>query len=96
MLKTIYPNPASNVLSLEFSDDRHSNSIPFQVSLFSEKSTKAIVSMSADEISILESYKASQKIEMDVSKLPRVTYYIHIITDEKSKLPVRKERIILE
>lgn len=33
---------------------------------------------------------------MDVSSLPRGTYYIHIIPDEKSKLSVQKERIILE
>ncbi|TLV02476.1 T9SS type A sorting domain-containing protein [Dyadobacter luticola] len=96
MLKTIYPNPASNLLSLEFADTESANSIPFQVVLYSEKSGEEIKNISADELSRLESYKANHKIEMDVSKFPRGTYYIHVISDEKSKLPVRKERIILE
>ncbi|MHA4740606.1 T9SS type A sorting domain-containing protein [Dyadobacter sp. MSC1_007] len=96
LLKTIYPNPASNVVSLEFNDSKSDNTIPFQVNLYSEKSTKAIKSISSEQASVLRSFKSNKKIEMDVSGLPRGTYFIHIVPDEKSKLSVQKERIILE
>jgi hypothetical protein len=93
MLKTVYPNPASNVVSLEFNDSKSADNIPFQINLYSEKSTKAVKSLSFEQARALDSYKLNKKIEMDVSSLPRGTYYI---PDEKSKLSVQKERIILE
>lgn len=96
MLKTVYPNPASNVVALEFNDSKSAGNIPFQINLYSEKSTKAVKSLSFEQARALDSYKLNKKIEMDVSSLPRGTYYIHIIPDEKSKLAVQKERIILE
>ena len=61
MLKTVYPNPATNLLSLEFNDNESPNTIPFEVILYSEKSMKAIKRMSPEEIDALESFKANKK-----------------------------------
>lgn len=96
MLKTVYPNPATNLLSLEFNGSESSNTIPFGVILYSERSMKAIKRLSPEEIGGLESFKANRKIEMDVRSFPRGIYYIHIVPDGKSKLAVQKTRIILE
>lgn len=96
MLKMVYPNPATNLLSLEFHHSESSDNIPFEVILYSERSLEAIKRLTPEEIDSLGSFKANQKIEMDVGNLPRGTYYIHIVSDGKSKLPVEKRRVILE
>jgi hypothetical protein len=95
-LKTVYPNPATDVLSFEFRGDGSSNTVSYELILFSEKSMKAVKRMSSDEILASESFKASQKLEMNVGYLPRGVYYIHIVPDSRSNLAVQKKRIILE
>lgn len=96
MLQMVYPNPATNILSLEFNNSEPSKTIPFEVILYSKKSMKAIKRLSSEEIDALESFNANQKIEMNVGNLPRGTYFLHIVPDGKSKMPVQKTRIVLE
>jgi hypothetical protein len=55
MLKTVYPNPASNVVSLEFNDSKSADNIPFQINLYSEKSTKAVKILSFEQARTLDS-----------------------------------------
>ncbi|WP_154853011.1 T9SS type A sorting domain-containing protein [Cyclobacterium xiamenense] len=96
LLRTVYPNPVTNLLTLEFNTSKSSYSIPFEVILYSEKSMKAVKHLTQEEVNSLESFKTNHSIEMDVADLPRGIYYLHTIPDKKSKLAIQKTKIIIE
>ena len=95
-LKAIYPNPATDILSLEFKGDGTSNTTPYELVLFSEKSMNEVKRLSSNEILANASFLINQKLEMDVRNLPRGVYILHIVPNSKSNFPVQKHRIILE
>ncbi|SHM79382.1 hypothetical protein SAMN04488057_103347 [Cyclobacterium lianum] len=96
LLRTVYPNPVTNLLTLEFNTSKSSYSIPFEVILYSEKTMEAVIHLTQEEVNSLESFKTNHGIEMDVADLPRGIYYLHTIPDKKSKLAIQKTKIILE
>jgi NADPH-dependent 7-cyano-7-deazaguanine reductase QueF len=95
-LKAIYPNPATDVLSLEFKGDGISNTTQYELILFSEKSMNEVKRLSSNEILANKSFLMNQKLEMDVRNLPRGVYILHIVPNSKSNFPVQKHRIILK
>lgn len=96
LLRTVYPNPVTNLLTLEFNTSKSPYTIPFEVILYSEKSMKAVKHLTQEEVNSLESFKTNHGIEMDVANLPRGVYYLHTIPDKKSKLAIQRTKIILE
>lgn len=95
-LKTVYPNPATDLLSIEFERDVSSHIVSFDLILYSEKSMEAVKRLAHEDLVALDSFHTNQKLEIDVKNLPRGVYYIHLIPDPKSNLPVQKVRVVLE
>ena|GEM_PF-4623614 len=95
-LKSVYPNPATDMLSLEFRGDIPTSNIPFELLLFSDKSMNTVRRLSPNEIKASVSFQINQKLEMDVRNLPRGVYILHIVPNSKSNLPIQTHRIILE
>jgi Trypsin len=88
----VAPNPAQNTVSVIFDNPEIKESIPFQLDLLDEKFGKVMKSMkkSDKEESILK--KEDNKISMDVSDLPRGTYYLHLTFGDKR---IEKVKVIL-
>jgi len=95
-LKTVYPNPATDLLSIEFEGDVSSHMVSFDLILYSEKSMEAVKRLVYEDLVAMNSFHTNQKLEIDVKNLPRGVYYIHLIPDPKSNLSVQKVRVVLE
>ncbi len=92
-----YPNPATNELTIQFSDISNSELLPKAVYLYHESSTIPKKQANVKEIYDKNGLSKGNKLIWDVSSLPRGTYYLHVIPSEKSgKKEVEKLRIILE
>jgi hypothetical protein len=85
-----YPNPASDVVTFDFSVLEESN-LPDIIQVFGEKSTIATKS-----IEIKPSLNHEKKIQIATNDLPRGTYFFHLIKNGTAKGKVEKIRIVLE
>lgn len=94
--KTVYPNPTTDLLSIEFSGDLSSHTISYDLILYSEKSMEAVRRYTYEDLLTSDSFQSKQKLEMDVKEIPRGVYYLHLIPDPKSKMPIQKVRVILD
>ena len=83
----IFPNPASNVVKIEFENPDKLESIPDLIELYDERKQKKSKSMDISK-------NKKGLIEMDVSDLPRGTYYLKMTYEKKSE--IETIRIILE
>ncbi|GMQ28231.1 hypothetical protein [Algoriphagus confluentis] len=95
-LKTVYPNPATNLLSIEFEGDMSSEIVSFDLILYSEKSMEPVKRLVYENPVAMDSFGTNQKLEIDVKNFPRGVYYLHLIPNPNSKLPVQKVRVVLE
>jgi hypothetical protein len=91
-----YPNPATDVLTLEFKSTEVKESLPASIELYSESSTKSVKSVSVQDIAKNNAFKDGNKIELRVADLPRGIYYLHVKPNEKQKQEVQKMRIRLD
>jgi hypothetical protein len=88
----IFPNPAKNLLSVEFES---LDALPYEVKLYSEKSTISVKNFLVQEMH-LQNKLNNKKLEIEVSELPRGIYYLHVIKDKEKKGLFDSHRIILE
>lgn len=92
-----YPNPATNELTIQFSDISNSELLPKAVYLYHESSTIPKKQANIKEIYDKNGLTEGNKLLWNVSDLPRGVYYLHVVPSEKSgKKEVEKLRIILE
>jgi len=92
-----YPNPATNELTIQFSDISDAELLPKAVYLYHESSTIPKKQANVKEVYDKNGLLEGKKLIWDVSSLPRGTYYLHVVPSEKSdKKGVEKLRIILE
>lgn len=84
----VFPNPAKDFLTLELATN--GKSYAGQIQLFSESGTAPI-----RIIPVKTSGGDKTQISLDVDKLPRGTYYLHIVPDADRNNPIEKIRIIL-
>lgn len=95
MLKA-YPNPAKDILVIEFSSSESTN-LPNEISLISEKTGSIVRAISPQEFYRNGNFEDGNKIKLDVSTYPRGIYYLHIKPDAtESKQTIEKIRIVLE
>jgi len=88
----VYPNPARDVISVDFESETAEISLPQNIILYNDKS--AIVR----SVSNSSSYASitSKKTQMDVSNLPRGTYYLYVVPAKGSGQKTEVKRILLQ
>ncbi len=91
----IYPNPASDVISIEFDETNEAEQLPDKIELFSEESTRPLKSVNIQEIYQQKSFKG-RSVEIQVKELSRGTYYLHVNNSRRKKKEVDSIRIILQ
>lgn len=89
----IYPNPATDILSIEVEKTDKIDDLPDSIELFSESSTFSVKSVKPKEL--YERKLLENKIEILVKDLKRGTYFLHIQTDRNKERPKEIIRVIL-
>lgn len=89
----IYPNPARDMISVDFESESADKSLPREILLYNEKS--AIVRAVSGASSFLAT-RSTRTTQMDVGSLPRGTYYLHVIPVKDSGQKAEVKRIVLE
>lgn len=93
---TVYPNPAKDVVRIEFDYPEIAEALPDRIDLLSEASTDPIKTIDVQKTYRDKSFKGGKNIEFDVSKLPRGTYYVHITNNRREDQKLDIIRILLE
>lgn len=76
-LRAVYPNPAKNILTLEFNTSKET--LPDAIELINEKSKKKEVSLSIDDL-LKDAQKLQEnKYTLDISQLERGVWYLRVI-----------------
>jgi hypothetical protein len=88
-----FPNPANEILNLEFDVDAVPNNLPEEILLYSEKSAEPVKSINTKHFYERQLFTEGSKIILDVKSLPRGVYYLHLISKQQN---TEKIRIILE
>jgi hypothetical protein len=88
----VYPNPARDVLSFDYNSNANKELQPKQIILYNEKSdvVRSISNTTAYSANILN----NSKTQLNVSDLPRGTYYLYVIPNGSSKAEVK--RVLLQ
>ncbi|NIJ51446.1 S8 family serine peptidase [Dyadobacter arcticus] len=89
----VYPNPAKDLVTLEFGRAEIEETLPVQIQLFKENSTnpeRVILVKDA-----LVKQKSESKINIGVGDLPRGTYYVHLLFGGDKNERIEKVRIVL-
>lgn len=88
----VYPNPATNIISVDFESETAETELPKEILLFNEKSTlvRSISNSGATAGEI-----ASKKTQFDVATLPRGTYYVYVIPTKDSGRKTEVKRVVL-
>ena len=89
----VYPNPATDVLSIEIKKFDKIDELPDSIELFDEKSTNSVKYFKPKEM--FERKELNEKIEINVKDLKRGTYYLHIQTNKNKEKPKEIIRVIL-
>jgi hypothetical protein len=88
----VYPNPARDILSFDYNSNTSKELQPKQIILYNEKSDVV------RSISNANAYSAkipnNSKTQLNVSDLPRGTYYLYVIPNGNSKAEVK--RVLLQ
>lgn len=92
----VYPNPAKGKITLEFDNAAMLATTPTKVELYPEKSSKPIRSVIIKDLFDDKGFREGNKLDLDVSALPRGNYYLHVRRPDHSKEVVEKLKIILE
>lgn len=91
----VYPNPAKDVLIVEFGEVKNKKILPERIDLFEEKSVKKVLSIDIREAFDKNVIKADGRLNIKVEDLPRGIYYLHIINNETVGDKLMIERIVL-
>jgi predicted Zn-dependent protease len=93
---SVSPNPASDVVQVEFSSTSNLAALPEQLTLVSEKSAKPVRSIKVSEVFASKGFKDGNKVELLTKDLPRGTYYLHILSPRLKDKPLEVVRILLQ
>ena len=93
----IYPNPAQTTMAIAFDTPEKSESIPDLIEIKAEKTGQTVKAkeMKGFKDNAKNDIKALAKLDVDVSDLPRGTYYVHLTFGTNKEQRVEKVRIIL-
>lgn len=90
----MYPNPASEMVSLKFDNTESVDGLPEDVSIYSENAGKLV-----RQVSIKSAFDQKQikgnVLPINVGDLPRGTYYMHVKPNKKNKKETDKIRLVL-
>lgn len=92
----VYPNPATEKITLEFASAAMLSAMPSKIELFTERSTQSVRSVVIREIFDKKGFREGNKLDLNVSDLPRGTYYLHTTRSENSREVVDKLKVILK
>lgn len=92
----VYPNPASDLVQVEFDYPEYAEALPDQIDLLSEQSTKPVRSVNVQDVYKKKAFKSGRKIEFDVRDLPRGTYYLRVKNSRVKDKELESVRIVLE
>jgi hypothetical protein len=92
----VYPNPAPEKITLEFANAALLAAMPSKIELFAEKSAQSVRSVILKEIFDGKSFREGNKLDLNVSDLPRGPYYLHTTRSENSREVVDKFKVILK
>jgi hypothetical protein len=88
MLK-VFPNPATDLLTLDFGSTEVEESIPQEIQLIGETSTNP------ERVVFVREAIVQQRISISVGDLPRGTYYLYLLFGSDKNKRVEKIRIVL-
>lgn len=91
-----YPNPVKENITLQFKNIELQEQLPESVKLYSEKSGEAVKFISVTDYFNRKAFKDGNKIELNVTDLPRGTYYLHVYPNAKHGSEPQKMRMVLE
>lgn len=83
-------------VTVEFANTALPAAMPSKVELFSEKSIAPVRSVVIKEIYDKRGFREGNKLDLNVSDLPRGTYYLHATKSENLNEKVMKSKLILE
>lgn len=89
----VYPNPATDLISIEFLEFDNVDDLPDIIELFNEDSNNSVKSAKPKEF--FKSNQNGNRIEFDVKNLKRGTYYLHVNDSKRKEKPKEIIRIIL-
>jgi bacillolysin len=92
----VFPNPASDFVTVQVEHPESLDAMPEELVLYSEKSGGAVRSVSVREVFEKKAFKDGNKIEINVKDLPRGTYYLHVIPGKASSQKTERIRILLK
>ncbi len=88
----VYPNPATNVINVDFESETAETELPKEILLFNEKSTLVrSIANSGDTASVI----AARRTQFDVATLPRGTYYVYVIPTKDSGRKTEVKRVVI-
>ncbi|MDQ6482590.1 M43 family zinc metalloprotease [Dyadobacter sp. LHD-138] len=93
---TVFPNPAKDYITVEFDQIESAESMPDEIVLLSEKSTKPVMNIDVQALYQRNGLKNGKQVEIDAKALPRGTYYLHIKNSRLKENKVDIIRILLE
>lgn len=93
----VSPNPTKSTLTVEFDYTEMLEALPDQMEIISEKTLKTENSINLKEIFDKKAFREGNKVDFDISALPRGTYYLRATNsrEEKSK-QAQTTRLIFE
>lgn len=92
----VYPNPASDQITIEFDDATEAQTLPDQIELYSEQSTQPVKSANVQEMFASKSLKDGKAVVLPVKELPRGIYYLHIKNNRRIGKELDAIRIVLK
>lgn len=92
----VYPNPATEKITLEFANAAMLAAMPSKIELFAEKFAQPVRSVVIKEVFDRIGLQEGNKLHLNVSDLPRGTYYLHATRSENSQEVVVKLKMILK
>jgi len=95
-LISVFPNPASESLTLEFRNVEIENFLPESISLISSTSRLAVKKIDTSEIFNKQAFTNGKKLNIDLRGLPKGIYYLHITPRKDSKQKMEKIQVKVE
>lgn len=91
---SVYPNPANDILVLEFESKYNRESLPDAIVLYSEESV--LVREVKPRSLAISNFTDGNKILLNVKDLPRGTYFLHTFPTKESGKEKEVIRILLQ
>lgn len=90
---SVFPNPASNSINIEFPKGISLQELPESLQLYKEASSKPIKSIYLRNLDITSSSSDYDKVIIDISEIPSGVYFLHLNTSKSEYNTNRSEKI---